>query len=270
MTFREFGTAVRTLWRNGPSGNLVLVDQTRSTNVLGRAYAERFFEDSDVPPTSFVIAREQTAGKGREAGRSWESHPGRGAYITLVHCLGEKPEVEVLQSVPIVVGTALCETLQTFTPDCRLKWPNDLYVGHRKLGGILIETCTSEDAEVALVVGFGVNLEPPDDKSLADSATCLRESAGSKAPDLEELILSLCKGISEAIPKFGHLEQALEGYCRNSLHSEGDALACQLGERRIEGTFNGFDKNGCLRLRTETGEEVIAAGDVILNHPPLG
>ncbi len=268
MTFRAYGDTLRGLWRSGPACNLVVLSQVDSTNTKGREFAERFFEDADVPPTTFVVAEEQTAGRGR-AERTWESKPGRGAYITMVHCLGESPEPGALQSLPILLGTALCEALQTFSPDVRLKWPNDLYVGGRKVGGILIETCTSEDAEVAVVAGFGINLQPPADSSLEATATGL-ETVCDAPPELPALVVSLCEAAAGCLLHLGDMNSALERYREVSLHQAGDAITCQLGERRVEGSFIGFDDNGCLCIETSAGQETVAAGDVIFHHPALG
>ncbi|MEM6705131.1 MAG: biotin--[acetyl-CoA-carboxylase] ligase [Acidobacteriota bacterium] len=269
MSFHEFGDAVRRRWRNGPANNLVVVEKIGSTNELARAYAERFFEDADVPPTTFVVAHEQTAGRGRETGRQWESRAGNGAYITLVHCLGESPDGEVLQSVPILLGTSLCEALRSFAPDAGLKWPNDLFAGGRKLGGILIETCTSEDAEVAVVAGFGINLNQPVQPELEQTATCLREAAQGDVPDLPGLVVHLCEHVSEGLAQLGDLGGAVDRYRSLSIHSEGDMLSCRLGDREIHGIFRGFDERGCLCLEADGEQVTVAAGEVILEHPPL-
>lgn len=269
MSFHEFGDAMRRRWRSGPANNLVVVESIGSTNELARAYAERFFEDADVPPTTFVVAHEQTAGRGREAGRRWESPAGHGAYVTLVHCLGESPASEVLQSIPILMGTSLCEALRSFAPGAGLKWPNDLFAGGRKLGGILIETCTSEDAEVAVMAGFGINLDAPARPELETTATCLREASSGEVPDLPDLIVHLCEHVSASLGSLGKLESAIERYRALSIHSDGDELACRLGDREIHGVFRGFDDRGCLCLEAGGEQLTVAAGEVIVEHPAI-
>jgi len=83
-----------------------------------------------------VIANEQTAGRGR-GGKSWQSSPGAGLWLTLI----ERPaDTSGLGVLSLRVGLAAAEALDRFAPEpIRLKWPNDLYIDRSKLAGILVE-----------------------------------------------------------------------------------------------------------------------------------
>src|SRR4051812_42306663 len=85
---------------------------------------------------TLIVANAQTAGRGR-MGRTWRSEPGAGLWITLIERPGDASALEVLS---LRVGLALAPALDAFTDaTVQLKWPNDLYLRGRKLGGILIE-----------------------------------------------------------------------------------------------------------------------------------
>ena len=99
-----------------------------------------------------VTADSQSAGKGR-AGKSWESSSGMGLWISfLVRSAEEVPSA----LVPILVGLAATRALERLCPSLRpgIKWPNDIEVEGRKLGGILCERAGAG----AVVVGVGLNL----------------------------------------------------------------------------------------------------------------
>jgi BirA family transcriptional regulator, biotin operon repressor / biotin---[acetyl-CoA-carboxylase] ligase len=123
-------------------GQVVRVGSVTSTQDLAR----------DLPVGSIVIADHQTAGRGR-LDRRWEAPPGTALLVTFV--LEPRP----LLSLALGVAAA-----QACGPDVRLKWPNDLLVDERKLGGILVEA-TARKA----VCGIGVNLSSaPDGAAMLD------------------------------------------------------------------------------------------------------
>ena len=111
------------------------------------------------PPGTLVIANEQTAGRGR-GGKSWQSDPGAGIWLTLV----ERPrDTSGLGVLSLRVGLAAAEGLDRFASEpIRLKWPNDLYVDRGKLAGILVEARWREQAVEWVSIGLGVNVKAPD------------------------------------------------------------------------------------------------------------
>jgi BirA family biotin operon repressor/biotin-[acetyl-CoA-carboxylase] ligase len=116
-----------------------------------------------VAPTAasgtLILADEQTAGRGRH-GRRWRSAPGAGLWLTLI----ERPsDARALEVLALRCGLFAAEALDALAGDeVRLKWPNDLYVGDRKLAGILIETRWRGTAPDWVAIGFGLNIVTPD------------------------------------------------------------------------------------------------------------
>jgi BirA family biotin operon repressor/biotin-[acetyl-CoA-carboxylase] ligase len=106
-----------------------------------------------------IIADEQTAGRGRE-GKSWQSSPGSGLWLTLI----ERPtDPSGLGVLSLRTGLAAAETLDRFAAEpIRLKWPNDLFVDRGKLAGILVEARWREGNVEYVAIGLGVNVRRPE------------------------------------------------------------------------------------------------------------
>jgi len=119
------------------------VDST-NTELMRRARAGRH------EPT-LLVAEQQTAGRGR-MGRQWESAPGD----SLTFSLGLPLQPVDWSGLSLAVGLSLAESLH---PLIRLKWPNDLWLDERKLGGILVEAASS-GGNSFVVVGVGLNIRP--------------------------------------------------------------------------------------------------------------
>ncbi len=122
-----------------------------STNDVAAALANR-----GEPEGTVVIADAQSAGRGRH-GRVWVSPSGAGLYMSIVM----RPPAHAVSLLTIGAGVALSDGIQAATGlQPQLKWPNDVYVGGRKLAGILAEAGTSSAGVQHVVVGCGINLMP--------------------------------------------------------------------------------------------------------------
>lgn len=131
-----------------------LLDSTPSTmDIAHRLAAE------GAPAGTLVIANQQTAGRGR-GGKSWQSSPGVGLWLTLV----ERPtDASGLGVLSLRVGLAAAEALDRFAAEpIRVKWPNDLYIDRSKLAGILVEARWREQAVEWVAIGMGINVKQPE------------------------------------------------------------------------------------------------------------
>jgi BirA family biotin operon repressor/biotin-[acetyl-CoA-carboxylase] ligase len=131
-----------------------LLESTTSTLDV----AHRLAADG-APAGTLVIANEQTAGRGR-GGKSWQSAPGGGLWLTLI----ERPaDTSGLGVLSLRVGLAAAAALDRFAPEpIRLKWPNDLYIDRSKLAGILVEARWREQSVEWIAIGLGVNVHAPE------------------------------------------------------------------------------------------------------------
>jgi BirA family biotin operon repressor/biotin-[acetyl-CoA-carboxylase] ligase len=107
---------------------------------------------------TLIVANAQTAGRGR-MGRTWRSEPGAGVWLTMI----ERPtDASAIDTLSLRVGLGIAPALDSLAESSvRLKWPNDLYVGNRKLAGILIEARWREGQPEWVAIGVGINLRPP-------------------------------------------------------------------------------------------------------------
>ncbi|HET6570654.1 MAG TPA: biotin--[acetyl-CoA-carboxylase] ligase [Solirubrobacterales bacterium] len=124
--------------------------RTGSTNARARELVE-----AGAPHGTVVTADEQTAGRGRQ-GRTWTAPAGKALlYSAILRPLDERHLL-----LPLAVPLAVCEAAEELNPDveCKVKWPNDIWVEERKLAGILIE---AKPQEGWAVIGVGLNLTIP-------------------------------------------------------------------------------------------------------------
>jgi BirA family transcriptional regulator, biotin operon repressor / biotin---[acetyl-CoA-carboxylase] ligase len=141
---------------------------TASTNDRARELAR-----SGAPSGTVVTAAEQSAGRGRH-GRVWSAPPGAALLCSAIL----RPLEARHALLPLAVPLAVCEAAESLAPvECRVKWPNDVWLGERKLAGVLIEARPPEWA----VIGVGLNLAIADDGFPADlrwPATSLGHGVG--------------------------------------------------------------------------------------------
>jgi len=148
------------------------------TSMLGRNFlyfqsiesTNTYAIENVLPYGSVVFADMQTKGKGR-SNRKWLSNCDQNLYFSCV--LGDiKPE-NLLQ-LNIVIGFAVCNVLRKYA-DCYLKWPNDIMINGKKVGGILIETRFSGNHLEKVIFGIGINVNNAYiEETLKDIATSLK------------------------------------------------------------------------------------------------
>ncbi len=233
--------------------------QVESTNSLLATMAA-----NGAPAGTVVVAEEQSAGRGRMA-RHWHSPRGSGLYLSLLL----RPEIELsrVTSLPLVVGLALAEVLTPLAPETppQVKWPNDVWLAGRKVGGILCELRMEPDAPYYVVVGIGlnVNLAPAEiPADLRQRATSVAIAAGrtvSRPALLMALLDQLEReydlwhsdGFAPFLERFASVDAL---YGRQIVISRGVAEA--------SGTAVGVDCEGALLLRLADGSsETIYSGE---------
>ncbi len=248
--------------------HLVCLDQVDSTN----SEAERRLAAGEPVPL-VILARAQTHGRGRR-GRPWHSAANGNLYATFVF----RPELEpaALQDFTLWMGLNLCELVANF---CRLtpglKWPNDLYLGGRKAGGMLTEARVDADQVRDLVFGLGLNVnsQPADfPPVLRRTATSLAEAAGEPA-DLNKLAAAVIGRIGAAYHDFvdGSYRARFAGlWTRYDILRDRPVTVVQ-GHRTVRGTATGIDAEGSLLVRLDSGRtERFRAGEVTLGKDAPG
>src|SRR5215218_8406691 len=166
-----------------------------------------------------VVAREQTAGRGRRE-RSWVSPKDAGLYVSVV--LRPTLEARLWPLITLAAALAVRDALEEACGlEADIKWPNDLLAGGRKLCGILAETAEGARGR-AVVLGVGVNLGrgsfPPE---ISDTATSVEEQTG-RAPDAGRLLEALTRALArryETLHARGGAEEVLRDWQRHSSYA---------------------------------------------------
>ena len=188
MTAAEFSAAeFQAQLTTGAIGRFLLYrSSVESTMMLARREA-----GEGAPHGTLVLAEEQTAGRGRR-GRSFFSPPGENLYFTLVL----RVPMEVHRRLPLIVPVAVCEAVQPDVPGSRIKWPNDIWVGERKLCGMLIDAELPAGGLPIAMPGIGINVngDPTRIPELRDIATSVAREAGRPA-SREAILARVCNGI---------------------------------------------------------------------------
>ena len=234
--------------------NLVCLAETASTNDLGREIIELYFNEEQSLIPTVLVAESQPGARGRK-GR-WHAPPGRGLYFTCLFPSNGAP----ISLVPIAVARWIREAIGRATgvvPE--LKWPNDLYVGRRKLAGVLAEARTQADRTL-LAVGVGLNVSGTAASLPVSNATTLEEESGRAVPRAALLQAILDRLDAELVAPDWAAEVA--AWESASLHRRGDRLRVRREGEELSGEYLGIDASGFLRLRTDRGEAVVVTGEV--------
>lgn len=243
-----------------PRFDVEAVQETGSTNT---DLLQRVRQAQPTRPLLRAALR-QTAGRGRH-GRRWFASAGNALLFSLAAPM--KAEGDRIAAATLACGVGVAEALRAAGAAVTLKWPNDLMVDGRKLGGLLCELAIDPQGRRTLVVGIGINLH-------LDAAT--RDSIGRPAAALEEAMATLAQ--REAL--IGRIADAVLDALRlydeqgfvplqprfMALFAQRDALVdlIELGTRVAGGRALGVDGEGRLLLDTAQGLRVCASGELSL------
>ena len=230
------------------------VDVTQSTNDDVKHAAEAGEDEGYA-----VLAERQTAGRGRY-GRQWDS-PAGNLYLSLLlrprHTLN-------FSCYSFVAALALADTVKYFLPQApvNLKWPNDVLLDGKKVGGILLETVAD-----GVVIGMGLNVTTHPDNSFYPSTSLAK--AGLTIRSIEPIASHLLEKL-----RYWHFILEMDGFTPIRAAWLNYAIKGQVRVRlpheAVQGTFLDLGQNGTLLLRLADGSErSIASGDVFYPAGPV-
>ncbi len=239
------------------SGKLHYFASTGSTNTEALCTARQ-----GAPHGSVYFADEQTAGRGRGDHR-WESHPGAGLYVSVLLRI-PIPSAQ-LSLLPLAAGLAAANAIHSVTGvSIDLRWPNDLLIGHRKAGGILVESKVSGGEAAFAVVGIGINVHQRSfNAALATPATSLDLAVG-RTVSRQALLVALLKSLEQETKLLCEVEAAKALPARVEARStwvRGKNVTVH-GPQACEGVTAGLDENGFLRVRTAGGFVTVQTGGI--------
>ena len=220
-----------------------------NTTLLERARA------GNAAPT-LLVAEAQSGGRGRQ-GRSWIASAG----ASLTFSLGVPLALNDWSGLSLAVGCAIAEALDQ---SIQLKWPNDIWLKDRKLGGILIETVAAENGRYA-VIGIGLNIAPID----ADPAQFQTGFAALQELHSEltapQTLARIAPALLHMLRDFGHQGFGAwqAAYARRDL-----TLGRRITAGTLEGVSRGVNAAGELMLQTALGMRAVSSGEVSVRFEP--
>ncbi len=236
---------------------LLIRERAESTNAELRALAM-----AGAPAGLVLLALHQTAGRGRR-GAAWFSPPGQALTFSIL--LRPQSPPCLWPRLAIAAGLAVAESLESLGVDAAVKWPNDIWIGRRKVAGILVEA----GPEFA-VVGIGINVNvthfPPE---LAELATSLRLATARDHPP-HDLLGAIIRGFAprraQISGDFAQLLDALRPRCALT----GHWVSLTSGNQCLQGRVEGISPDGQLLLRGPAGLQSLIQADQIriLPTPP--
>jgi BirA family biotin operon repressor/biotin-[acetyl-CoA-carboxylase] ligase len=213
---------------------------------------------------ALVVAEQQSKGRGRKS-RAWDSPFNKGLWFSLIL----RPELPASRAglVPYLAGVSVAEAIENFISlKPVVKWPNDLLLNGRKFCGILSEVEFENKMIKFIILGIGINVNQKKDEfpeDFREQATSLRIESNSRidrADFLAEVIRQLENNYKKM--KQNGFEGIIEQW-KKRCPQLGKKVVIFQDDNKYEGIFEDLNSEGCLLLRTKTGEiKKIVAGDI--------
>jgi BirA family transcriptional regulator, biotin operon repressor / biotin---[acetyl-CoA-carboxylase] ligase len=239
------------------AGKLHFSSITGSTNNDALAAARE-----GAPHGSVCFADEQRTGRGR-GDHSWHSAPGEGLYVSILLRPAVAPAH--LPLIPLAAGLAAANAISMASNlEVDVRWPNDLLIGDRKTGGILVESKTESNDVSFVVIGIGINVHQRTfDPGLSTPATSLDLESG-RFISRQALLIALLESLQRET--WGLHDPAVVA----AIPARVALASTWLWNRRVEvhgpqactGITTGLDANGFLQVRTADGIVTVHTGGI--------
>ncbi|MBN2628504.1 MAG: biotin--[acetyl-CoA-carboxylase] ligase [Spirochaetales bacterium] len=232
-------------------GRIYRAEETDST----QNDARRLIEEGRAGHGDICTAHYQSAGRGRIPGRVWEGERDAALMMTL---LLRKEKTPASPPLSLLLGLGAARAMEKLYPlEPRIKWPNDIYLGKRKCGGILCESRGDW-----WLCGMGINLNQTDfPEELKEKAVSLSQECG-RALDREELLVEIREEIFSLFPRSPR--EILEGIEERLLWKD-QKKTLLLGDPRnreiLEGIVTGINGDGALLFMTDQGMREIYSAE---------
>ena len=228
-------------------------EECSSTNEVATQFAKE-----KAPNGTVVWTKHQTQGRGRH-GRDWQNLPGDN--LTLSVLLRPQGGVADWAGFSLAVGLAGCRAIEAYAPTLvpHLKWPNDILLNGKKVGGILIESSSRQQTLEWMVVGIGINVQArdfPEDLRLVATSLAL-EGVDLPVQPLAEAFVDELHSVAQRFER-----QGIAGFV-SDINNALDKDRWYVDERQQRGRQVGVTERGALRIETEQGRLLeVSAGEL--------
>ena len=223
---------------------LIYVPECHSTNSL----LTELNGQTELPEGTVVITNRQTAGRGQR-GNSWDTEPGKNLTCSILlrpRFMQAKDQFQLNMAVSLAAATALNSHIADIV---KLKWPNDIFVGNKKIGGILIESQLQGNSLFSSIVGIGLNVNQ--ERFDHPNAMSLFNIAGS-AFDLNATFQKLMEYLeAEYLDLRAGNTLSLKQRYLDTLYKFGESQDFEAQGKNFTGYINDVDEQG--KLCVESG-----------------
>ncbi|QLH74578.1 MAG: biotin--[acetyl-CoA-carboxylase] ligase [Methanomassiliicoccales archaeon] len=222
---------------------VLLKEEVSSTNEAAKLLAAEGAEEGTV-----IVARRQTAGKGR-SGRHWSSPEG-GIYMSVI--LRPKMSASEILHLTVMFGIPVVDTISEMTYlQATLKWPNDVIVEGKKVGGILVESSSKGGDMLHLVLGIGINLNSRPEELVGDNPGSLSSISGREF-DQDAFLHTLLFKLDDFYGRYLNGKVTTDDYLKRS-STLGNHVIGSVGDQRISGRALYIDASGALIIKGDDG-----------------
>lgn len=226
---------------------IISLKEVESTN----NYANQLVMSKAAEHGTVVLAQHQIKGRGQQ-GNSWESEPGMNMLASFILFPTKLPVIKQFH-ISKAASLALIDFLVTETDSVSIKWPNDIYIGNKKIAGILIENSVMGSFISTSIIGIGLNLNQEKFISGAPNPVSLKQITG-KNYDIETIAVRITEHINKwykllEISCYGDIDSAY----LNHLFRKNEWTVFAKNDNRFEARINGIGDFGQLILEDRNG-----------------
>lgn len=232
---------------NSITNTIIRLQVTDSTN----NYANNQIRSYDVAEGTVFLAYEQTTGRG-QSGNFWESEPGKNLTFSMV-LYPDFLEIRRQFMLSKVVSLGIYSALNKYVDQLSIKWPNDIYAGNKKLGGILIENSVMSGLLQSSISGIGLNVNQVHFSSPAPNPVSMKTLTNQHF-DCELLLTEVLTGINRyyALLRNGG-DQEIDEEFISALYLMNKHHVFRSGDEVFNGVIIGVNEIGQLQIRKDDG-----------------
>jgi BirA family biotin operon repressor/biotin-[acetyl-CoA-carboxylase] ligase len=215
--------------------NVISLPETHSTNDLLR----QLLRSETLPEGTIISTDFQTAGKG-QVGNTWESEAGKNLLFSIV-LYPEHIEIEKQFVISQIISLAIKNTLERYTSDISIKWPNDIYWKDKKIAGILIENSLQKGKIQFSIIGIGLNVNQTEFISDAPNPVSLAQITGREY-NREEILLQITSEIKKLYTEMdtdkihtSYLTSLYRNHGWNLYRAENETFEAQIAAIKADG-----------------------------------
>jgi len=233
---------------------IIIIDEADSSNNIAKELAL-----NGAPEGTAIAVKKQTQGRGR-MGRSFISLSENGLYMSII--LRPRISPDKCVDITVIGAVAVARAIERLcAKKCAIKWVNDIYIGEKKVCGILTEASIRDGLVDYAVIGIGVNIAPPDggfDEEISHIACAMLEDTAPT--DIKSRLLAeITDSFFEIYKELG-TGSYMEEY-RNRSNIIGKTVDVYRGDEIVSGVCVDIDKNANLVVKTDTGTRIFGSGD---------